>query len=297
MPTAEVAFRPEADFLAPGSGDWFQPGTDVTVSSVQIDNQLERSRQPDESHPADSRPGNTRLTAEVEFTATDTEWAALLPTNTSSVVGGTGLVPTAEWYFSADILDGSLVPAEESLTFAGTAYQQADVEVQQDGPVTVSLSLTAADLSGNSPTAVTQPAPADEFLGHGASLSIDGTTEVGLQSATLSLSGLAERAPEAGTRTPRAYYTGAIEPSLDITADTTASDELERATGGSTTEISDTLSGAVSGALSIENRSATTQTWELGRLRPDTYAWQDLASPQDLLSENVSFHVAEVALA
>jgi len=294
MTTATVAYRAESAFNSPGTGDWIQPGTDVSVSSAQIDNQLQRSRQPDQSRPADSRPGNARLSATVEFTVTDKSWTDLLPTD-GSVIGGTGVPPTAEWHFDSDILDGSLSAGTEGVTFAGTAIQQADIQVQEDGPVTVTLTLRGTDLSGNSPESVVQPDPADEFLGHGAELTIDSTVQIGLSSATLSVSGLAERAEEPG-RTPRALYVGAVDPTLQTTADTTEVDQLQLAAGGDETTVADTLSGPVSGSLVLENRAASTQTWDLSGLVPNTFSFDQVVSPQDLLGESVNYQLTDIGV-
>lgn len=292
MTQAKVAFREESDFETAGTGDWIQPGTDVSVSSIQIDNQLQRVRQPDKSRPAGSRPGNARLSANVEFTVTDDKWVSLLP-QSGGVVGGTGLSPTAEWHFDSDILDASLAAGTEGVTLKGTAVEQADVQIQEDGPVTVSLSLRSSDLSGNTPPTIVQPSPADEFLGHGAVLTVNSVVQIGLSSATLSLSGLAERATEPG-RTARAFYVGAVEPSLQATTDTTELDQLQLAAGGSTTSISDTLTGPVTGSISIENRSAITQSWELSDLQPSTFSFEQVVEPTELLGESVDYQVATV---
>jgi hypothetical protein len=294
MTKAEVAFRTEASFGSAGTGDWIQPGTDVSVSSVEIDNQLERSRQPDQSTPAGSRPGNVQATADIEFTLTDFRWTDLIPGSGS--LDQTGPSPTAEWYFNSDILDSSLAAGQEGVTLAAAAVQSFDVEVEQDGPVSVSLTVNASQLSANDPSAVVQPAVGDEFLGHGAELDVAGVVQVGLQSATISADALAERAEEAGGRGARVYYIGAVEPTLDTTADNTEVDQLELAAGGSSTSLADTLSGPVSATLTVANRSAVTETVEIQGLQPSTFSFDSVADPESLLQESVSYQVTDVGL-
>jgi hypothetical protein len=95
-----VAFTPEPEFGAGPGADptWIQPGIDVAVSDLSIQQALERSRHPDSPLPAGSRPRDFEGGIGLEFTLTDANWHDLVFAN-----GGTALptstttAPSSAW--------------------------------------------------------------------------------------------------------------------------------------------------------------------------------------------------------
>lgn len=292
--SAEVAYRVESNYLSAGAGSWIQPGVDVQVTDLTIDNQPNRNRQPDNNTPERSRVGNFSGTIGVTWALTDTNWHDLVPTSGGSLSGVGPAAPSAEWYFSTGALDSANAQFSQDLTAAGAALQNAEVQHQENEDVTVSATIPFGGVSGNTPTSITQPSASDVFTHHGASLSIGGTAQSGLTSATLSLANLSRFRQEA-SRTPLDAVVGATSPELSTDANFTEADQLEAAIGGnSVTSIADQIDGHASGSLDFTNGAGTTISYSLTRLQPANYQWTDLINADGDLSEPVTYHVADV---
>lgn len=273
---------------------WIQPGIDITVGDLTVDQALERSRQPDDPTPAGSREGNWEGAASVSFTLTDDKFHELVFAD-----GGTALphsimrAPSATWYFAVDLPDGSTEPR----TPVGTIVPDAVINYEQGGDVTVELTMLYAD----EPDDITAPADADieqptedqAFSWHGATFSVDGLNQSLMQSATLSLSGLA-RFRRGQDRHPYDAVTGAIEPSLSTDATFTERDQLAAAvddTAGTSGPV-----GKVPAEITFENSQGTTIGYSLSKVQPTTYSWSDLVGETDL-GEPIDYHVADVEVA
>jgi len=290
--SAEVAFRLESEFNTSGTGDWIQPGVDITVTP-DIDNELTRNRQPDDPTPERSRTGNITGTIDVSFALTDAEWHALIPTDGTSLAGASGIVPTAEWFFSVKALNSSGTGTfNQSLTTAGTAVTDATINYQEGEDVTVNLTLSFGHLSTETPASIVTPAAADVFTHHGVSFTVDSVSSSALQSLSLSLNSLARRVEEQ-SRNPFSMEAGEMTPELSTDAILTEPDQLKQALGGSTTTIADRVSGS-SGSIVFENGSGNTISYELSNLQPTNYTWNDLVNPDTDLTESVQYHVANV---
>lgn len=292
--SAQIAFREETGFLEPDTeGTWYQPGLDVTVTP-EIDNELTRNRQPDDTMPAGSREGNAILSLDVEFTMTDDNWLSLLPFDGGSLSGGARLAPTAEWYLDTKYVDTDLAIDEDFITFGGAAVESATVNFNDGEDVTVSLSILAADLVDSEADTIEQPSIDDVFTQHSVDLEIGGRTQESMQTATLSMNSLARR-QEQQERTPRAMVVGGIEAELESDALFTQVDQLELAAGGSTTSVGDLIDGE-DGTLSFENAQADVVDFNLTHAQPANYSWNALVDPETSLSEAVTYHLRDVGI-
>lgn len=293
--SATVAYAVEDSYGSlPTSPTWRQPGIDVTVSDLTVDQALERSRQPDDPTPAGSREGNWEGALGLSWTLTDANFHELVFAGGSGTLpSGPTRAPSATWYLATDLPDGTT----ESRTPTGAVVQDASISYQQGDDVTVELTI----LYGDEPDTVTapadadiqQPAEGDAYSWHGASFSVDGVNQPLMQSATLSLSGLA-RFRRGQDRHPYDAVVDAIEPSFSTDAIFTERDQLALAVddvdSGSYEEV-----GAVAGEFALENGAGDTITYTLSGLQPTSYAWSDLVAPDADLSEPIDYHVADVS--
>lgn len=294
---ARVAYRVEDGFLDPDTeADWKQPGVNISVNDLSIDNELERVRQPDDATPIGSREGNVLLQASVEFVLTDDNWAVdLLPLDGGTLSGSGRVVPTAEWVFEVEYLDADTTIDDETVTLAGAAVQEATVSYSDGEFVSVELTLIGGGLSGNAPSAggIIQPDDDDVFTQHSVDISVGGRDAEVIQSATLSLNNLAERS-EQQERTPRAMVTGAIEAEWETEAVFAEPDQLELATGDTTASIGDMIDGESSAEYHFENGLSDTVEFDLTDVQPANYEWSGLVDPEDELTEPITWHVADV---
>jgi hypothetical protein len=298
--SAEIGYRLESGFGSAGTGDWFQPGTDVTLTNFTIDNEATRNRQPDDTTPSRSRVGNFVGQMGVSWTLTDDNWHDLVPFSGSpgSLSGPVRIPPTAEWYLSATAIDNTgAATFSQALTVGRAAVTEATVNYQEGEDITVDTTIAFGDLTDNTPSSITQPADSDVFTHHGTSLTVDSTAQASLQTATLTMSNLARRV-EQQDRKPFSMVTGAMTPEFSTDATFTETDQLEMAISdtSSTTSIADQIDGAASGSLEFTNGAGDTISYTLSRLQPTTYQWSDLINPDGDLTEPIDYHIADVGL-
>lgn len=298
--SATVAYALEDSYMgtltdsdADGTPEWYQPGVNVTVGDLSLENALERVRQPNDPTPAGSREGNFEGAASVSFTMTDDNFHDLVFAD-----GGTALpnspmaAPSSTWYFAVDMPDGTT----EERTPTGAIVTEASINYQQGGEITVDLTI----IYGDEPDTVTaptdadiqQPSEADVFTWHGTTLNVNTLGQSLLQSATLSLSGLA-RFRRGQSRNPFDAVVDAIEPSFTTDATFTERDQLELAYGG--TSPQDTV-GKVDGTLTFENGQGTSISYNLTGLQPTGYSWSDLVAPDTDLGEPLDYHITDVGV-
>jgi len=297
--SATVAFALEESYngaLVDSDGDgtpeWYQPGIDITVGDLSVEQTLDRRRHPDDPTPAGSREGNWEGALSVSWSLTDTNWHDLVFAD-----GGTALphspmtVPSATWYFEVEMPDGTT----EARTPTGAVVQEATINYEQGSDVTVELTI----LYGDEPDDVTAPADADiqqpsesdTFSWHGTSFDVDAMGQSLLQSATLSLSGLA-RFRRGADRKPYDAVTGPIEPSLSSDVTFTERDQLAMAV-----DNADETVGKVPATLEFSNGQGTTIAYNLSGVQPNSYSWSDLVAPDSDLAEPIDYHVADVEVA
>jgi hypothetical protein len=297
--SAEVAYRVESDFQTAGTTGWRQPGVNITVGDLSVDNNAQRNRQPDSPLSGGSTAGNFTGTATVDFDLTgDNVFGDLVPgfADAGSLSDAGLQAPTAEWYFAVDSLDNSLAQFESEIVFNGVAVTSAEIDYTEGEPISVSLSLEASGLSSNAPTAISGPTVDQVFTHHGTSATIGGLGQSGLQSATLSLDGLARR-QEQQERGPRVMVVDEMEPELTTDAVFSEVDQLDLAlNGGTSGSVLQQLQAASSGGLTFENGNGSVVQFELIDPTPNNYAWNDLVAPDTDLTEEVTYQLHDVTL-
>lgn len=301
--SATVAYALEDSYGGPltdsdgdSTPDWYQPGVNISISEgPTIEHALERVRHPDDPTPAGSREGNFEGTINISFTLTDDNFHDLVFAD-----GGTALphepltAPSATWYFGVDLPDGTTVPRMAT----GTIVPEATINYEQGSDVTVDLTM----LYGDEPDDVTvpsaadiqQPSDEDVFSWHGTRLQVDAASQSLLQSATLSLTGLA-RFRRGQSRHPFDAVVDSIEPALSADATFTEREQLDLAYGGGTSP-QETV-GKIDGTLTFENGQGTSIGYNLTGLQPTTYSWSELVSGENDLSEPIDYHVTDVEVA
>jgi len=286
-----VAYTVENEYGAGPATDptWFEPGTNVDVTDLTVEQALERSRRPGNPLPIGSREGNFEGALGVSWTLTDGNWHDLVFAD-----GGTALptepmaAPSSTWYLAVQLPDGST----EARTPTGAIVTEATVSYEQGSTVQVELTM----LYGDEPDDITEPADiqqadeAAEYSWHGASFDVDGMGQSLMQTASLSLSGLA-RFRRGQSRHPYDAVVGAVEPSLSTDATFTERDQLAMAVDDVVSSSYEEV-GKVPADLEFENGLGDTIIYTLPKCQPNTYGWNALTDAGTDLSEPIDYHVA-----
>jgi hypothetical protein len=291
--SATVAYAVEESYGNPKTNpEWIQPGIDVTVSDLSVSQALSRSRQPDDPTPVASREGNWEGALSLSWTLTDGNFHDLVFADGGTDLPNTPTVPTSsQWYLDAELPDGT----SEARTPTGAVVADAAINYQQGDDITVDLTLVYGDEPDgiSEPSSIQQPVESDAYSFHGASFSVDGLSQSLMQSATLSLTGLA-RLRRGQDRHPVDAVVDAIQPSFSTDAIFTERDQLALAVddvdSGSYEQV-----GQVAGEFALENGNGNTITYSLSNLQPTSYAWSDLVAPDSDLSEPIEYHVTDVS--
>ena len=276
-----------------GTPEWFQPGIDISITDLTVEQALERSRHPNNPLPAGSREGNFEGGLGVEFTMTDANFHDLVFAD-----GGTALptspmaAPSSTWYLAVQLPDGTT----ESRTPTGAVVTDAEISYEQGNDVRVTLTLIYGDEPDNvtAPAAgdIQQPSVADVYSWHGTSFTVDTVGQALMQSSTISLSGLA-RFRRGQSRHPNDAVADAIEPSFSSDAVFTERDQLALAVDGVDSGSYEQV-GKVAGSVTFENGQGSTIEYAMEGLQPTTYSWSDLVAADTDLSEPIDYHVTNV---
>ena len=290
--SATVAFAMEDEFLdLEASPTYYQPGKNVQVQDLSIQNALERIRDPGEAMPVDSIAQTFEGALSVSFDLAGDAWHDLVfPDSGTSFPSGAYYTPSAHWYLGLDYLDGTAERVAK-----GTAVVDAQVQWQSGATVNVSLTMIYGNEELNAsitPANIEVPPAGDLYAFHGGDLELDSTIQAGLQQATLNLSNLA-RFRRGGDRFPMDVVGGAIDATLDVEATFTeeSTDNVALAYGGSSEPASSLDS--IPAQFALENGAGGSITYDLGSLKPDTYGWNNLVNPDEDTTESVTFHVNE----
>jgi len=270
---------------------WYQPGIDVTVGDLTVEQALERSRQPNDPTPSGSRPGNWEGAMSVSFSLTDDNFHDLVFAD-----GGTALpnspmrAPSSTWYYAIEMPDGTT----ESRTPTGAIVQDASISYEQGSDISVELTILYGDEPDDiaAPGTIEQPSDEDVFTWHGATFEVAGLNQPLMQSTTLSLSGLARFRRGQG-RHPYDAVVDAIEPSFSTDATFTERDQLALAVDDTAGEGGPV--GKVPATFGLENGQGDTIEYTLEDCQPTSYSWSDLVAPDADLGEPIDYHVADVS--
>lgn len=279
-----MAFEEEESFRTlPGTPVWVQPGLNIDVTSVSLENALQRNRQPDDPRPDGSREGNLEGAYSISFDLTDRNYEGLVfsTSNDNGLAQEAKLAPTATWY-----LEGELPGGDEERFLEGAAVTNWTINYNQGEPVRVDLTITytqeykAAD--ADAPAApgdgsINQPDKSDKVMWHSFDADLDTVNIEKLQSLTVDIANMAQ--PRRGqSRFIQDFVVGAYEPALSFEAILAGTNRRELAYGSS---------GATKGSSStISEVDATLTLGSLGdytcsRVQPNSYDWQNLVSEEN----------------
>ncbi|WP_049986827.1 hypothetical protein [Halobellus rufus] len=291
-----VAFGKEAEFngalVNDADPDYYLSGRNTTIEEIELPRALERLSDPDVVEAIESIAGRIEGAFQANWAV-----AADVHEHVRDIVfndGGTGFThgqaATSKWFIGVDHLSGTVERALGGVT--PTDYSLS----YNDDQNTITASLTAIYASESKSASITPaniigPETDSTVPFHGFSLDVDGATVKTLQSATLSISNIAQfiTGPES-----EALDAVIAEPTTDLqfNAIIDGPDHIELAYGGggqSVDDIQDSV-GAVPGTITLSQAGADVATYDLPRIEPDTYSWSDLVSSNPT-TEDINAHV------
>jgi hypothetical protein len=298
----ELALKEEdnGQFQSPSSTpDWFQPGLDIEITDATIaDNDLTRTRQPDKTSSIGSTPGNYLGEISLTWTYTGSTWHSLLPLSSGALRGDHRLANTHQLYINADAFDSGLSSFSQVLAFAGCALTSAEVSYNEGELVSVDATIGLGEpIPDPAPSTIVQPSAGDAHPHHSTSITVDGTTQNGARSATLSMPNLAYRSGQADRKPRKWTAAGDMELEFSLSSEFTETDQLETALGGSdVTSLQDAISGFSSTTFEVGDGSGTTTTYTLTDLTPAEAALEQLADPSGDAQESLTYHVGDVSV-
>jgi hypothetical protein len=295
--SATLAFAKEetfADTLVDSDGDgnpeYFKFGRNPSVTELELANTLQRMREGDEVESVDSVAQNLEGAVSIEATVSKD-----VHDDVHDLVfndGGTGFTSgrsaSGRIYTGIDYLTGT---AERELI--GAIPLEYSVSYEQNEMVTYSLSMAYADEALNTsitPSSIAGPSDGNDVPFHGFTLTVDGATVTKLQSAELSISDIA-RFQWGADRNPVDAVISTPTTSLTVDATFTGPDRTEIAYGAAdATSPQDSLS-SVTGSANLSATGSSVATYDLPKMKPDTYSWNDLISGDTDTTDNTEFHV------
>lgn len=287
----DVAFRPEEEIFQPDTeAGWSQYGSGTTVTELNLDNQLEEHRDPNNPIPVEQLEGNLEGAVSISTTLAGDPlpaWEDLVLDGGSLPQSG-GRAPTSEVAIGLDYVGGTI----ERL-LQGVIVTEVSLEWQQGTAWSVDLTMLYGDESTNeafSPTDVQTVDPSKVYNHAATDVEIDAVTVKGLSSLTISLSELARFRRGTG-RKPYEAVIGPISPSLDLQADFTeeSPSHLELAYGDETEPVD---TGAIDTApvtIAATNRDGDELEIDVEAAKPNTYSWDELTEGDSDEQENISF--------
>lgn len=290
--SASVAFAKEDEFRSlPADPTYYLPGRNITIDDLTLPRALQRMRTPEAVMAATSLAGQIEgalaaswaMSADVQADVRDIVF------NDGGTKFETGAAATSRWFVGVDHLAGTaerelkgVIPLEYSV-----AYSEAE------NTITESLTMGYADEEVDTaitPAAIQGPTDGNDVPFHGASLEIDAGTVTKLQSATLSIGNIA-RFQSGPDPNPVDAVIAAPEATLDATAIIEGTDRLELAYGSSGATSTQGTMDSVSGTFGFAVGGSSVVSYDLPKLKPDQYAWQDVVNPDADTTDQTTYHV------
>ena len=288
---ADVSYASEVGFLG-GVGDtpeYVLPGRNVQHDTGEITNNLLKIVAPDDPEAQRYIFQNFEGSFGVSWLMSTDEYHKWLFNNgnTSWQSGG---VPSLEWYIGADLVSGNYVerqiqgwvPATLSAEYTGP---DSGVRVSVSGPY-----AKEGDASSMTPGTITRPS--GEVPGHGATLTVNGSTETYLQSCTLNIEQIARLIPG-----PSRYAVDAVHGDVNVTLDVAAipqdASRLKRAYGSSTaTEPQSSPEDGVTATLTFSEDGTEKVSYDMANIYPANYNWDSLVAADTDLTDPITYNVA-----
>lgn len=295
--SATLAFAKESSFLgslidsdADGTPEYYAPGRNPTVENAELSNQLTRMREAGLVEAADSLAGNLEGALSVSWTMSKDTHTHVRDIVFNDAGGGfvSGNANTSRWFLGIDYIGGTT-----ERVLKGCIPLTFSLSYNQGQPVQVSLTMGYADEVTNTsttPSSVIGPTDGNDVPHHGTDLTVDAASVSKLQSATLTISNIA-RFHRGTSRKAVDAVIAAPETSLEATAIYEGSSYLELAYGASASTTPQDQLTNVAGSLAFDTGGTGIATYDLPKLKPDSYNWSDLVSADADITEPVSYHV------
>ena len=294
---ATIAYTPETAFReAPTEPTYKQPGRNITVSELSLQNELQRIRDPDDAQAIEAIAQIVEGALNIEWTLTDAEWEAIVFNSSGATTFELGRAASSHWLVGIDYLDGTADRALE-----GAIVTQAQLQYTQGGEFRLSLNLIYAAESTDvdiSAVAIEKPADDRTHMWHDASLSFPELSSVDcdkLQSVTLTINTNA-RFQRGGDRHACDAVIGGVETTLTTSAiiSEQTPERLQLAYGGlGETEPIDRLD-ATDATLTLSIGDSPTSEYSLSKLKPDSVSWDDLVDPEADTQDSVEWVVPQI---
>lgn len=288
----DVAFRAESAYLDPDEeGTWYQPGKNISVTELNLDNQLEALRDPNNPVPIDRLEGNFEGALGINCTLAGDPippWHDLVFAGDGALPSSGGRAPSAEWAIGLDYIGGTI-----ERTAQGATVTEASLEWNNGQAWTVDLTLLYGNESKDdefTPTEV-ETLGSEKTYNHAATdIQIDSVGVEGLSSFTLNLSELARLRQGLG-RHPYEAVIGPINPTVDVQADFTdeSPSHLELAYGDASEPADDV--GAAPITVDATNKDGDELGYAIDEAKPATYGWDELVEPDADEQENITFEI------
>jgi hypothetical protein len=285
-----VAWTSEANYLGgpKSTPTYYEVGTNPQVDTAELDNDLLKIVAPDDPEAQRQLAQNLEGQLSVSWILTrDAHHRWLFSDSNTGYTGGQ--FPSVEWYLGTEafgITTERRVKGWIPVTYSVEYTQGEPVRVTATGPYGDEASATSFTPSSYS-------ASADEVAFHGASLDVDGATIAKLQSAELEISNIA-RLIRGTSRHPIDAVQGNVDTQLDHEAVYGSANRLELAYGSSGATAPEDSVGGVPASLSFSAGGTTAATYTLEGATPETYAWSNLANPEEDLTADVTYQCTGV---
>lgn len=299
--SVRIAYEVEDSFRTlPGTPVWTQPGENLEVGSLQLNNQLTRARQPDDPRPDGSREGNIEGTFDLSFSLTDTGFHDLVfPASDPVGLATEGqLAPTATWFVE------KTTPSETQQAFLeGTRVNNLSMTYTQNEEFQVTLNMAYADVldasdvdAPSAPSSINQPSKSEIVNFNGVDLDVDGLNIDELQSMSIDIGGMS-RWRRGQQRTPTQAEIGAYEPSLSFEALLDDSDQRELAYGSSGATTTEEQIDETAATVTLDNPAGNLVTYNITRAQVNTYELANLLGTDSSTAEAVDRQFRDITVA
>jgi len=289
--SSTVAWAAEESYLGGTGTDptYREPGTNVEVQTAELSRNLLEIVAPGDVETQTFLAQNLEGQLSVSFILKNDEFHRLV-FNDGFTGFTSGLANSAEWYLGVDYVGGT---TERQIQ----GWAPATAEIAYNGAteaVRVTLTGPYGDEQKNtSITPGTISDAGDEVPGHGAEFSINNTTVSKAQSATLSFESIS-RLQRGTSQKPIEAVAGNVTSSIDIQDIYDGPAQYELALGGPGASSIQTDVDEVTGSLTFSDGTDDVATYDLARVAPDTYGWQDLVNNDADLNESITYNAAGV---
>lgn len=298
--------EPDGNYMgSPNDTTYKVPGKDITIEDISLENAIQRMRLPDDPQTYDA-------IAQTFEGAISMSWTETTPWWLNHVFGGppasSGTGPyTYTWTFPGA---GSAWYIQSSRWFVGINHANGVAERELKGAVfgqlqssisigeTVRTSVTGFYGDEQKNTALTpgsyQGKNATPMVFHGGELEIpNATTITRPQEATLEIT-TGARPEREWARKPVGAVLGAVETTLDLQKVITGTSQIDLAYGTTTAPTTGDVGGAADGTLRFTTGGTPQLEYQMTRVTPDTYNWQNAANIDADFLEDESLVVNEI---